>query len=285
MPLRIDSRGIGNSRPTLQDRGIKPVPSSPPDVIVPNQKKTFGIFETTTGELVFESELRQAIANVAMQEFARWRSGPNSNPRKENEPDAITQISSYWRIALDTRHTDPNTPWSSVFVSFCVQEASRRLNVTPLPLVLSSAHFRYAKAANNKRVSGIGGYYWAYDPNERRLGVGDIIVKERRQNKPPSPPVFYGLTFADLIRRDSADTHGDIVVQISSNEVQVIGGNVKNSVSRTFYPRTPDGRIDTRQSVNDAFRVFAILSLEPPIRETVDTRVAMNHERRASSSV
>lgn len=264
MPIRPGPRGTDDSRPTPEQRGLESgAPADRGDFTVPTRRERLPYFASVDGTHIPETDLRAAIVAATVAEHAWWQGGPGGQPKLESQPDAGARIASYWTVAPGTPHTIPQTAWSAVFVSFCIRTAAQRLNVTPIPLTLAAAHFRYARAAYNKRLTATPGFYWAFDPTERPVRVGDIVVKERRQNDPPAAPLYLGLTLRDLLTRDNARTHGDIVVDVRSNQAHVIGGNVSNSVTRTTYAVGPDGRIDVNRGQNNASRVFAVLCLEP----------------------
>jgi hypothetical protein len=235
-------------------------------------------FCTDWGVMVPETQVRQQIANTAVNELQWWQNG--GAQILENTAAGRARITSYWSNVPGTpAHTVPATAWSGVFVSTCIKLAADALGITPVPLYLSAGHFHYARAAYNRRFHNPpqAGYYWAYDPADRVVQVGDIIVKERRQQNGR----YLGLTFNSLATMDGASTHGDIVTAIQTSPARaiVVGGNVSNSVNQNDYVLTADGKIDTTQAHYSATRVFAVLSLEalpgcilPPVVPSRDVR-------------
>jgi lysozyme family protein/subtilisin family serine protease len=223
-------------------------------------------FCTANNTFVTEATLRLQIVNQVSLEYNWWRKGPSGKQILESTVEGMARIGSYWKdIPSPPEHTIPGTAWSAVFVSSCIKRASNLLNLNPVPLMLSSGHFHYAKSAYNKRFNSPSqpGYYWAFDPATRPVQIGDIIVKERLQ---PNNQ-YLVLAFTTFSKYSGASCHGDIVVQIdkSSNYAVVIGGNLSDSVNQTQYQLAPNGTILNSSSNNDANRVFAILSLEPQL--------------------
>nr|KZB02389.1 hypothetical protein A4A59_10555 [Rhizobium leguminosarum] len=92
------------------------------------------------------------------------------------------------------------------------------------------------------------------DPTTTPVAVGDLLWASRSGDDCRAPP----LTFADAKREvkriregraDSFCSHSDIVVAIRDGQVDVIGGNVKQAVTRTTYHLDTSGRIrDGRRS-------------------------------------
>jgi subtilisin family serine protease len=222
-------------------------------------------FCTADGKKISLTQIQNAIADAAKTEHQWWLKGAAGHQIQEQTKEAIMRITWYWsNIPNAAAHEVPQTAWSAVFVCSCIRVAFATLNISPVPIHLSSAHFQYAKSAYNRRFHQPPqqGFYWAYDPLERPVQKGDIIVKERLQ----ADHHYIGLTFGSLNSIDGASTHGDIVVEVTVNPAKaiVIGGNVRDSVNQNSYLLTAEGKIDTQQPGYGANRVFAVLSLEPP---------------------
>jgi hypothetical protein len=142
--------------------------------------------------------------------------------------------------------------WSAVFVSACVRGAaiSEGLEaVTPprrthagrnRPLLPSFSHAEYVRRARQDRAAGRLGRYHAFEPSARAPQLADIIVQDRRDNIKPSRV----RTLPTL--PEGAETHGDIVVEVSGSSVVTIGGNVADGVrKRRFLRDTTSGRLVT----------------------------------------
>lgn len=178
------------------------------------------------------------LPTVVDQEWQRWgfSKAPLHGDRviggvEANQP-FVEFVHEYW---VEVGHPELNglsaQPWSAAFVSFCFAKAGA-LKGFPYHI----GHWGYCSGIVNSpaKFPGLG----FADPAKTPLAPGDIVVAARKGA--PSPPT----SFADaLVRWRSAKknfpSHGDIVVAVRPGEVDVIGGNVSNSVTRsTSSPRT-----------------------------------------------
>jgi hypothetical protein len=98
-------------------------------------------------------------------------------------------------------------------------------------------------AQQNRARSDLQNPVWAYKIDEVAPEIGDIVVKARSQRN--------RATWYDL---EGKPTHGDIVVGIQPSHLEVIGGNVSNSVDKTHVKISGDGKIAT----TDHFAVVKI---------------------------
>ena len=108
----------------------------------------------------------------------------------------------------------------------------------------------YQDRRNNRTLK-----YHAYQPGEVSIEAGDIIVKRRSST---NRATWQDVTSTQYRGRP---THGDIVVAVSADSCNVIGGNVSNSVKMSQYPLL-NGKIDTTSRQNSAHEVFALLKLQ-----------------------
>ena len=90
------------------------------------------------------------------------------------------------------------------------------------------AHLRYIEQASTN-IKGIQ----AYKPYNTFLKKGDLVCYKR-----------------------DGGSHCDIVVDIRKGEVDVIGGNVSNSVTKTTINTTDDGRVDMLRAKKDYIAVL-----------------------------
>lgn len=166
--------------------------------------------------------------------------------------------------------------WSGVFVNSVVRLASDRLDIEYgdrassddlLELSRWGRHWEYLLAAHRRRfgcqqAGGTfdarckrDGSYHAFTTAERVVRAGDIIVQDRqavnRQNL---------LTFNGIPGLRGLEMHSDIVVDVQSDFVETIGGNVDDAVRRRRYPIDADGHlvVDARRSyiAEDDAQVF-----------------------------
>jgi len=146
--------------------------------------------------------------------------------------------------------------WSAAFVIACVRGAAitqgleamiapGRRHVGRDELLLAALkHAAYTVEARRRRAATTPrrrGTYHAFTPSERAPQRGDIIVQDRRERITAAQvETLAGLT-------ESLMTHGDIVVDVQSDFVVTIGGNLGDSARRRRYPRDAQGLLVTER--------------------------------------
>lgn len=195
------------------------------------------------------------LVAVARREWTRW-GGPAerldgsltgfAGPRMEAQHPFWTYVGEYWH-SVGSRLDGRDSPaWSAAFISYCFREA------------LAGSRFPYHEnhSAYVSKIDG-GGFpgLTLEDPSKRSPAPGDLLWASRSGKGCRKPP----LTFADAktelagIRAGKAASfcsHCDIVVAVRPGEADVIGGNVKQAVTRTTY------RLDGAGLVHDGRRAF-----------------------------
>lgn len=155
--------------------------------------------------------------------------------------------------ALDSYHNDDNNgAWSAAFISFCVRSAAIRQGVESSQngiyngenelLVVSNRHTEFLVAAYLRRLGNSSqrrsGTYHAFPANTTSIDVGDIIVQDRHASN------IGGVTsFANIPRIGRRRLHSDIVVEVNSDHVVAIGGNLGQSVRRRRFPLDANGNL------------------------------------------
>jgi hypothetical protein len=242
-------------------------------------------------------------------------------PGVGSPPDPLlrTVVEDALREANRSGQGDENFPWSGVFVVSCIRGTAIKLGLETISggahvgrdvlLLATEGHRFYVQESYKRRFGSSprdGTYHpfcpahaiceaHASCPEERPLQVGDIIVQDRTQTVADIANVD---DFCDIPTNDFLDEnplHGDIVVEVTSSDIETIGGNLKSgidsstplvfSVRRRRYPLNPDGTLvvaqrklftqeddtgnlplfpldDTTSSVNSKStgRIFAVLS-------------------------
>ncbi|MFM2005289.1 MAG: hypothetical protein RLZZ09_944 [Pseudomonadota bacterium] len=145
-----------------------------------------------------------------------------------------SRVNWYWRSVgkpgLDG--FDCKEPWSAAFISWVMKQAGLSHGQFPG----SDAHWSYV----NYFVSRSGepnGAFASHAISEYSPKPGDLICATRGTHG--FIPV-YGEDPAAVLR-SHAKLHCDIVVEKRGNTLQSIGGNVRNSVSKTQLPLGPNG--------------------------------------------
>jgi len=177
----------------------------------------------------------------------------------EEHPRVYKRVGHYWKEGtglgfLDGR--DRDWPWSAAFISTMHEAAG----VGP-QFRRSPAHARYIRDAIFSKRGGVKeAAYWGHRVTERAPQVGDMVCYSRQK----------GVSYDHQPLRYKS--HADIVTAVRPGEIDVIGGNVGNSVSKKSLKTDENGLL-----VDDNYNWFAILeprdlsafSTTPPEHGTV----------------
>jgi predicted chitinase len=138
---------------------------------------------------------------------------------KEGEDPYWRRIGEYWKVvnfpSLDGR--DHDMPWSAAFISFCMQIAGAGDRFHG-----SAQHSVYiSRAILARRNQDQSAGYWCYRLPEWKPVRGDVVCWARQSG-------------IDYDHQNAGSYHGhcDIVVEVRDDEIQIIGGNVGDSVTR-----------------------------------------------------
>ncbi|WP_304298727.1 DUF2272 domain-containing protein [Chromatium okenii] len=192
------------------------------------------------------SRVKQAILSRAHREwefFGRQtvvlKGGEESIPHVgawEDDSDRHSdRVNVYWRIVKEPQLTgmDCNKPWSAAFISWIMQAAG--VPTTQFPL--AEAHSTYIASiianASEPRRWFVPRRISDYSPKP-----GDLICASRGKAR---PRFVNGYISASSLQGMSG--HCDLVVGASARSLEVIGGNVRNSVSKTTLELNNKGRL------------------------------------------
>jgi hypothetical protein len=144
----------------------------------------------------------------------------------EDERKGSALVAKYWRsVGQDWTGLDGDKPWSAAFISWVMAEAG----VSGEEMPASATHASYLRAA----ISAGTGHWRANPPDAYAPQPGDLICATRAGQK--------------VARFDAvppgATLHCDIVVTVEPGMLQSIGGNVRNSVTKSERRLGPDGRL------------------------------------------
>jgi hypothetical protein len=160
--------------------------------------------------------------------------------RKETDEGFWQRVGVYWLEGTGKHLTGKNDdfPWSATFVSFIMRKAGAAERFK-----YSAQHSVYIRAAilaktKNKTAAGM----WGFRVRERAPEPGDLVCYARQ------PGVSYDTPSADY------KSHADIVIARKEREIEVIGGNVGNSVTLKHLAIDDDGLLS-----DDQFEWFAVL--------------------------
>ena len=188
---------------------------------------------------------KQSIIKIANQEwdyFGRQtirmdesgESIPHVGHWEDDGDPWSTRVNWYWRAVSKPNLDgfDCKEPWSAAFISWVMQEAGLGRDQFPG----SDAHWNYI----HYFVDGNGGPNRAFSSHaitEYSPKPGDLICATRGTHG--FIPV-YGQD-PSAVLRGHAKLHCDIVVEKRGNTLQSVGGNVRNSVSKTELALDPKG--------------------------------------------
>lgn len=146
--------------------------------------------------------------------------------RQERDPTASERIRDYWKSVgrPELSGLDDEVPWSAAFISWVIQSAGVSRDL----FCPDARHTIYIeRMVLRQRRSGAA--FIPHRINERKPEVGDLICASRAG----------GRTTLDNL--DRGPGHCDLVVERRAGEVQVIGGNVHDSVTRSVFPLDANG--------------------------------------------
>jgi hypothetical protein len=149
----------------------------------------------------------------------------------EDERRGALRIAAYWRsVEEDWSGYDCDKPWSAAFISWLMLEAG----VPPALFEPSGLHADYLRtiAANG---GGPDARFVLRDARLHRPRPGDLICATRAGARIPA--------YDDI--PDGTPMHCDLVVLNEGGRLESIGGNVRNSVSKTVRQAGPDGLLPT----------------------------------------
>jgi hypothetical protein len=199
--------------------------------------------------------ISENLITVARREWTRW-GGPLekidgtligfTDKRMETKDPFWKHVGEYWHsINIDLDGRDPPA-WSAAFICYCFTEAG-----ADKKFPYDQNHSIYVSKIDSGKFGGLS----LEDPAATPIVLGDLLWASRSGDDCRRPP----LTFADAkkelkkIRNGTAESfcsHSDIVVALRAGEADVIGGNVKQAVTRTTY------RLDSSGRIRDGRRTF-----------------------------
>jgi len=188
------------------------------------------------------------LTTVARREWTRW-GGPVekidgtligfTDPRMEAKHPFWTYVGEYWQsIGIDLDGRDAPA-WSGAFICYCFKQAGAKKRFP-----YQDNHSIYVSKIDSGKFAGLS----LEDPAATTLAIGDLLWASRSGESCRTPPSNFADAKTELrkIREKTADSfcsHCDIVVTIRPGEADVIGGNVKQAVTRTTYKLDSNGRI------------------------------------------
>lgn len=149
--------------------------------------------------------------------------------KREDADDASERVRRYWeegRTGEKFTGKNRNQPWSAAFISYVMAKGGMGSLFR-----YSSAHRDYVHAAiKARRAEKRDTSYWAYELVEQPVELGDLICAGRVTEDWPGP-----VTWQDAVAGRGYPSHCDLVVAKNGDEIETIGGNVGQSVSKKHY--------------------------------------------------
>ncbi|TRU37517.1 MAG: DUF2272 domain-containing protein [Microcystis aeruginosa Ma_MB_F_20061100_S20] len=188
-------------------------------------------------EIFVDQNFKQNLVNIATQEWEFFKKGT----RKEREDGFWQRIVTYWKEALnrndiDTRFDVGNVPWSAAFISWIMTKAGAADKFKR-----DASHSVYIRDSVKKRKDQvINAPFVAFKIDEVTPEIGDLVCAPRQSG------VTYDTT-------DNYISHCDLVVAKRTNEIDIIGGNVSDSVTQKTL------KLDTNGKVKDSTRPWFVV--------------------------
>lgn len=170
------------------------------------------------------------LVSQARQQLGDWVTGQWTECEGEFGAPGSARVAAYWREGLGINGLNgcSNQAWSAAFICWCMRAAGMPLT----DFAFDSGHHAYIRwAINNTKLAKAGKSYYGRRIEEYRPKPGDLIAQWRKA-KPEDPDPH--ITFDDQ-PDEFYPSHCDIVVEVSSTGVGVIGGNLSDKVGKTTY--------------------------------------------------
>lgn len=172
--------------------------------------------------LLADTPIEKAVS-IARQEWERFGSQTISKTNTLVKPGGLEaqdpyseRVGEYWKaLGFPLTGKDSHEPWSAAFISWVMREAGMGERFS-----YSEWHATYIRNSIFARRDGDKSFaYWGYRLKERAPQVGDLVGYARQS----------GITYD--YQPLTYSSHTDLVVAVRPHEIDVIGGNVKDSVS------------------------------------------------------
>ncbi|HMV84792.1 MAG TPA: DUF2272 domain-containing protein [Blastocatellia bacterium] len=155
----------------------------------------------------------------------------------EDDAPLAAQIKKYWQ-EINLNFPDVDTPWSAVFVSWCISNAGAGSD----EFKFAAAHSVFVHWAIKNATAGTG-LFQGFAISDYAPQLGDIIQHNRGGNH---------FDFAFATANKNYISHSAIVVETGEDPqgkyALTIGGNEGDSVGRKLVRLKPNGLIKQREN-------------------------------------
>jgi len=191
---------------------------------LPVDSRRYRIIETAKEEWVYFGQQKVVIDGDE-------ESIPHVGIWEDDDFSHSNRISEYWQSVGKYRLSgnDCKEPWSAAFISWVMQTAGVPNYLFPPAIAHKSYLTHFLRKAQDPDAVLIPHTIQEYKPK-----VGDLICANRGKGVPSEVIEEIPETLAPKL-------HCDIVVDTQGQTLQAIGGNVRNSVSKTILALSPEG--------------------------------------------
>jgi len=188
------------------------------------------IIEAATEEWIFFGQQKVIIEKdeESIPHVGAWEDDDFSHSERVNR---------YWRTVGMSRLSgkDCKQPWSAAFISWVMQEAGVSEGLFP-PAASHRDYLSHFLAVGRTP----GAVFIPHTIQEYKPKPGDLICANRGEG-------YFGEVVEELPLSLNAKLHCDIVAQVDGRFLYAIGGNVRNSVSKSILTLTSDGYLQMTQ--------------------------------------
>lgn len=176
--------------------------------------------------------------------FDEWRYFEEGRLHETSDKGS-ERINVYWRNVDQPTWTGKDTDkfWSAAFISFCMAQAGDNGRFKK-----STGHCVYINDAIAKKDDP-NAFFQGKRIDEYAPKVGDLVCGWR----------VNPMTFDEAPSNGWYSSHTDIIVAVRPDAIDVMGGNVSQSVTKRTVGLLPDGRINPDDRVAKYLQLFAIM--------------------------
>lgn len=149
------------------------------------------------------------------------------------------RVGRYWKegTGLNYDGGDRAVPWSAAFISWLYKKAGAGDR-----FVYNSSHSKYiTDSIANRKNGNLKAAFVGYRLNELSPKIGDMVCYSRQS----------GINYDS---KGSYKSHCDIVVAVKRNQIEVVGGNVADSVTKKILRTDSKGKL-----IDKNYNWFAVI--------------------------
>jgi hypothetical protein len=204
----------------------------------------FGI-GTLIGVSVFVLVMRKIlvkyrVVRLAKKEWIGWGKSTIDINGKQTKAggfeanDGYSQrVAKYWKEGTNLNYdgTNREQPWSATFISWIMKKGGAGNKFE-----YNASHSNYIlDSVENRKNGKLNAPFVAYKINEVAPKLGDMVCYSRQVN-------------VNYDTKGSYKSHCDIVVSKSNSKIEVIGGNVNQSVTKKILPIDSNGLLTDKRN-------------------------------------